>query len=433
MRADDVLWPARGTSHLIEVQARGVAGEHGARLHGRIELLEDLLLEIEVLEHRFDHDVGVRDCPVVEHALDQVQAFIALGFGDPAAAHHASIVRGDHGQALVECFLADLEYLDRNARVGEAHGNAAAHEAAAHRGRAGDGLGRRVPGHVGDARRLPLREEHVDHGRALLVVVAALEVGAFGADPVVEIVEFDGSLDRLEGHPAVELAAHAARQVGLAGLEHVRIGAVGQDLVAPVADQRVRRRPRLVLGEGDRGVDEITVGNGVDDSEFERVLGVEGIAREDGLHGALGADQPRQPLGSTAARQQADLDLRQAHRRAGSGDPVVARQREFESTTECRAVDGRDHGFGAAFDQLPSGTLGLFVGVGCLAEIADVRPGDERPALAGNDDPDDGIVRQGGRQVLRQVEAHPRTHRVHRRVVDGQQRDVVAHLVMHGA
>ena len=43
----------------VDVEIRGVGGEHRARLGDRVELAEDLLLDLHVLEHRLDDEVGV--------------------------------------------------------------------------------------------------------------------------------------------------------------------------------------------------------------------------------------------------------------------------------------------------------------------------------------------------------------------------------------
>ena len=323
--------------------------------------------------------------------------------------------------------------LHRNTGIGEAHGDAAAHQAAADGRRRGDVLARRLARHVWNARRLPLGEEDVDHGRPLLVLEAALEVGAFGADAVVEIVERHRRLHGVEGHAAVELTAHPARKIRLAGFEDVGIGAIGKHLVALLADQRVRALAGPVLAVGDRVIDEVAIGDAIDDAQFKRLAGVERIPGENGLHRLLRADQPRQPLGAAAARQQADLDLRQTDGGAGRGDAVVAGQRQFEAAAERRAVDRGDDGLGAAFDQFASGLFRLLVGIRRLAEIADVGTGDERPALAGDDDGLDSVVGECRFQMLRQIETHAGTHRVDRRIVDRQERGAVAHLVMHGA
>ena len=50
-RPSDVLEPERG----------GVGGEHGARLHLCLKVLEELLLDLELLHDRLDHHVSVLD------------------------------------------------------------------------------------------------------------------------------------------------------------------------------------------------------------------------------------------------------------------------------------------------------------------------------------------------------------------------------------
>ena len=171
----------------------------------------------------------------------------------------------------------------------------------------------------------------------------------------------------------------------------------------------------------------------VDDAEAQRVFGFERIAGQDRVHRRFRTDQSRQALRAAAARQQADLDLGQAHRRARRRDAIVAGERELESAAECGAVDRRDDRLRALFDVSAGRPLRLFIGTGRLAEIADVGAGDERATLPGDDDRFDRIVAQRRFEVFRQVEPDATAKGIDRRIVDGQQRDAIANFVVNSA
>ena len=135
----------------------------------------------------------------------------------------------------------------------------------------------------------------------------------------------------------------------------------------------------------------------------------------------------------TATRQQTDLDFRQPHLGTRRRDPIMASKRVLQAAAERRAVDGRDDGFLAAFDENTGRLFRLLVGVRRLAEIADVRTGDERTPLAGNHHRFHGIVLKRRFQMLGKIEANARTQRIHRRIVDGEQRDAIAYFIVDGA
>lgn len=71
MKPDETARVGKGTRNILELERRGVGGEHGARLHLLLKLGEQLLLDVEPLDDRLDHDVGM------------VHIF-ALGVGDEA-------------------------------------------------------------------------------------------------------------------------------------------------------------------------------------------------------------------------------------------------------------------------------------------------------------------------------------------------------------
>ena len=151
-----------------------------------------------------------------------------------------------------------------------------------------------------------------------------------------------------------------------------------------------------------------------------------GVARDDHAKRLDGADQTRQPHRAAAARQQAEFHFGQAELGALIGDAEMAAERQFQPAAERRAVDGRDGRLGDRFQRRDDGAqLRL---LHRLAEFGDVGAGDEGPSGAGDDDGRDGrIVAQRG-QRLHQRLADMEAQRVDRRIVDGDDCDVVLAL-----
>ena len=102
VQADHVLGALGHRGDLVDVERRGVGGEDRARLADRVELAEDVLLELHVLEHRLDHDVLVGEGALVERAGEQaIRVLDVLGL-DAARLRRALVVLAHHGEALVE-------------------------------------------------------------------------------------------------------------------------------------------------------------------------------------------------------------------------------------------------------------------------------------------------------------------------------------------
>lgn len=93
---------------------------------------EHLLLDVEVLEHRFDHQVRLAQRLVLQAGRDERQALLESRLGERSLAQCALIVAVDVEEAPVERLLRRLEEGDRQSGVDEAHGDAAAHRARAH-------------------------------------------------------------------------------------------------------------------------------------------------------------------------------------------------------------------------------------------------------------------------------------------------------------
>ena len=122
------------------------------------------------------------------------------------------------------------------------------------------------------------------------------------------------------------------------------------------------------------------------DAQLERALGRDRRAFEHELQRRARADQSRQALRSAGARQESELDLRQAELCAGRRDAVVARQRKLEAAAEAVAVDGRDVDLCARLDRGDDVTYRYRVRRELRIEVVDVGAGAEEPVGAGQDD-----------------------------------------------
>ncbi|MNX86533.1 hypothetical protein D3C86_1184190 [compost metagenome] len=78
VQADDVLWPARDGGNGVDIQGGSIAGENRPRLAHLIQGTKHLLLDRQILEDGFDHQVSVGDIGVVQSAVDQCQSLLHL-------------------------------------------------------------------------------------------------------------------------------------------------------------------------------------------------------------------------------------------------------------------------------------------------------------------------------------------------------------------
>ena len=223
-------------------------------------------------------------------------------------------------------WLASSE-LHRKAELGKAHRDAAAHRAGADDRRGLDRAQRRVARDVGQFGDLALGKEGIAQRPRLGGIFELVEELALALDALVERHRA-GRLDRGDAMVGRLLVARAPRDRFAHRLEDARVGlGLGQFLVA-VADARQRPRIGDAARHRDRRVSQIAAFGHqlVDDAELVRLLGRDMAARHDHLHRRLRADQPRQPLGPAAARQDADQHLGQADLGARHGDAVVRRR-----------------------------------------------------------------------------------------------------------
>ncbi|MNF70883.1 hypothetical protein D3C84_528130 [compost metagenome] len=128
------------------------------------------------------------------------------------------------------------------------------------------------------------------------------------------------------------------------------------------------------------------IGQAVEQAEFEGAAGTDRLPRNHHVQRRLDADQARQALGAAGARQQAEVDLRQAETGVGFTDSVAAGQGQFQPAAEGEGADGRDQRLvqhGQAQQQVGQVRRGEG---GVAAEFADVGTGAEQPVFAMEDD-----------------------------------------------
>ena len=84
MHADDALRPFRRRRDLGNGQRGGVCREDRVGLRDAIELREQLALELELLEHRFDDEIAVREVGEIGGQRQASRCSVAVRLGEPA-------------------------------------------------------------------------------------------------------------------------------------------------------------------------------------------------------------------------------------------------------------------------------------------------------------------------------------------------------------
>ena len=114
MHADHVLRPPGRGGDRVDVERRRVGREDGAGLRDAVERREHLLLDLHVLEHRLDDEIGVAQIVVGERRPQQRHVPRDAVVREPASLRRALVVRADRRHALVERAGVHLEQHDRN-------------------------------------------------------------------------------------------------------------------------------------------------------------------------------------------------------------------------------------------------------------------------------------------------------------------------------
>ena len=422
MRPRHVLWPLRRSRDLVDVDRRGVAEQQRTRLHRVVELGEDLLLHRNLLEHRFDHRVAIRDISVALDRLDQRQALVHLRLREAAALHADRIIVPDASEAALQRLGRGVQQLHRQPGIGAAHRNAAAHGAGADHCHGPDLGCWRVLRQMRQARHLALGEKGVAQGAGLIRVLELTEQPLLFGDPLGEgqarrrLYRGDAVVGRL-------LVAGLARDGLARHLEHAGLGRRRRHLADPP-----QGLARDIAREGDRRAAQIAVDQRIDDAKRLGLRRWHVPTRADHLERRLRPDQSRQPLRAATAREDADQHLRQPDLRRGHRDPPSAAERVLQPAAQRIAMDRRDHRLAAALQRIvaaPRRRLALG------PEAADIGARDEAAPGADQHDGLDRGIGIGAIDPRHDPIRDARAQGIHRRIVDGDDGDAVLDRILH--
>ena len=325
----------------------------------------------------------------------------------------------------VERLLRVLDDGHRNAGVGKAHGDAAAHGAGAdHRGALD--LGRLDVAQVRHLGGLAFGEENMPLRPRFLARDQVQEARALALEGGVDR-QLDRVAQRLQGARRRDRAAQPPRRFGGERLELAWIALERRELLVAIA----RQCQRAFLGqhaarESDRRRGDITVGNFVHNSARERILGVDRIAGEDHRQRLLHSGEARQALGAAGAGHQAKLDFRQRDPRAWCRDAEVTAERHLEPAAHRRPEQRRHHRFAHLLDRRDHVDRGG--SLRWLAELGNIRPGNERAAGAGQHQPFNRGILARPLKDRDQRGAQRIVERIHRWVVDPDNTDIAVKI-----
>jgi len=102
MQAQHLSRAARRSGDGIDIQRRGVARHQGLGLQHTIEFTKDLLLELKILVHRFNHQIDISDRHVIRCRTDPCDSPVGLRLIDPPLTHVMRTGIGHCLQRLLE-------------------------------------------------------------------------------------------------------------------------------------------------------------------------------------------------------------------------------------------------------------------------------------------------------------------------------------------
>ena len=130
---------------LADRDRRGVAGKHALLADGRLDLGQDLTLELEVLEHRLDDEVAPPEAAVVQRRRNPIEALSHL---EPAETPTLAplLERVAHvPEPSTEGLVRGVLHPNRDAYVGGGAGDSGPHEPGSQDAELRHVPGRRVP------------------------------------------------------------------------------------------------------------------------------------------------------------------------------------------------------------------------------------------------------------------------------------------------
>ena len=260
MQADDALGTGGGRGDRVGIEIAGVGGEDGVVADDAVEAPEQAGLDLEIVEHGFDDEIGGGELAGVVGHLEPGDAVVAHGGCEPARLDRLVEDAGDALAALVggvgrlldaDDPVAGREHRDRDAGAHQAGADDADRFDAA-RGHALQLL---------DLAGLPLGEEDVAQCRRLGGIAQAQEGGALVGEAVFQIGLGRG-LDEADGLGGGGLAARLGQDLlgdgfdgGRIGSGHVQHAGAAQRLLGKFADKGDRVFDRLLrnaVGEPER-------------------------------------------------------------------------------------------------------------------------------------------------------------------------------------
>ena len=308
MHAHDVRRAAARPGDLVDIERRGIGGENRAGLSQPSELREQALFYAHVFECAFNDEIGRARLSEFEAAHDLRQARVALLGPHAAALHEAPIGGLDVGPTALQGRLCHFDERHGNARIGERHGDAAAHGTGADDGDCLDLAGARVPGKIRNFGHFAFGREQMAHCGSFVRAAHDHEKAAFLGEPLIEAAAGRG-LNGVDGRGGGRKSFGILHCLGAALRKRKSFG----HLHAFGAQAAVRRTagheaPRI----GQRPFEQVALDQFVDDADLPGLRGADGITGQYEIGRRLQADEARQTLRAPAAGEQTQFDFRKA-------------------------------------------------------------------------------------------------------------------------
>ena len=414
VRAQHIGRPLGESGNPVHIQRGGVRSQNRTGFGDRIERLEHLLLDPDLLEHRFDDQIAVRQRLHRQGRREQGHACIELVLAEFALLQRALVVAAQGGDAAVQRLLLLLDDGDGNAGVEKIHADAAAHGAGADHAHLVDAAQRRIGRHIRNLAGRAFAEEHVTQRLGFLAVHQQGELLSLETQAFVERLAGRRGHAFQAGHRRWKRTGHGA---------HIESGDIEKGLGVGVLELAVAHQHRHLAG-GETVRDQLAGGrhragfdHGVEQLGLRQFGGRRRRTGNDHVQGQFEPDHARQSLRTTTTRKQAQLHFRQRDQRAAGGHAVVTGQRQFQAAAHRGAFDRGDDGFGGSLDcrdEVVQARRRLHFR---RVELANVRSARKMTTAAGDHDGLDLGVGQRTVQSLHQARSYRLGQAVHRRVL----------------
>ena len=267
---DHLRGPPARLGELVDIERRRVGGQHTSGLGHTRKLRERRLLQIHVLEHRFDDDVDVieavvgrRGCDERERLGHRLRRQLALG-------DRRFVVLADRRHAAVQPSLIDVLEEHWDTHIGVRHRDAATHGSRADDRRALDVVSGGVFGDIGNLGHLALGKEHVDRARRDSVdKTQSANSSRSRAEPASKSLVTQASMASTAANGARAPRAVFARVARAASHAASPDGPV-TEFVLPVANLAALTRLGARQCEGDRAFEKIAIHDLIDDAFSQR-------------------------------------------------------------------------------------------------------------------------------------------------------------------